>query len=63
MQDRRRVDLIFPRSGQILPIYVPDSMVGWVARRNLQILLSLYNQKDAPSVHADYARSTHMYAS
>jgi len=62
MQDRRRVDLIFPRSGQVLPIYVPDSMVEWVARRNLQVLLSLY-KTDALNVHASSTSSMHLYPS
>jgi len=62
MQDRVRVDLIFPRSGQILPIYVPNSMLEWVARRNIQVLLSLYRE-DALSLHADYIRRMHLYPS
>jgi hypothetical protein len=62
MQDKRRVDLIFPRSGQVLPIYVPDSMVEWVAKRNLQILLSLYNF-GTPSSQISLINEMHLYPS
>jgi hypothetical protein len=61
MQEHVRVDLIFPRSGQILPVYVPDAMVKWVARRNFEIFLSL-SDKDAPSVRAECNRM-HLYPS
>gem|GEM_PF-3572287 len=44
MREERRVDLIFPRSGQVLTICVPDTLIDWVAKRNLQILLSLYGE-------------------
>ena len=62
MQDCIRVDLIFPRSGQILAVYVPDVMLEWVARRNLEIFMSLW-EKDAPRVHIDSDYSKHMYPS
>ena len=57
MQEGTRVDLIFPRSGQVLPIYVPDAMSQSVARRNLHILLSLYGKDALSDSHADYLRS------
>ncbi len=41
MLDGTRIDLVFPRSGQILRICVPDSHVELISRRNFQILTSL----------------------
>lgn len=62
MRDRKRVDLIFPRSGQVVAVYVPDAIVDWVARRNLQVLLSLYNT-GALRDRADRSRGAHLYPS
>jgi hypothetical protein len=59
MQDRIRVELIFPRSGQVLPIYVPETMLEWVARRNLEVLLSLYG-RGPRKLHADYLKSGYL---
>ena len=59
MHDSRRVDLIFPRSGQVLPIYVPETMVEWVVRRNLQILLSLCGNDAPRSWQVDYLSRMH----
>ena len=42
MQQAVRVDLIFPRSGQIIPVFVPNALLSLVSERNLQVLLSLY---------------------
>lgn len=58
MYDRRRVDLIFPRSGQILPIYVPETMVDWVTQRNIQVLYSLYGM-DVSRYRTHYPLGTH----
>lgn len=52
MQDYVRVDLIFPRSGQVLPVYVPDAMTQMVADRNLQILFSM-GRKDTTRIHVN----------
>lgn len=61
MQQRVRVDLIFPRSGQVVPVFVPDTLVMLVAQRNLQVLSSLYGY-DASSNHHDFTRRMHAYA-
>jgi len=62
MLEKRRVDLIFPRSGQIIPIYVPEAMVEWVARRNIQILFSLYG-RDALRACRDHVRNVMLFPS
>lgn len=62
MNEKRRVDLIFPRSGQVLPVYIPEPMLEWVARRNIQILLSLYG-RDALRACRDHVRNLNLYPS
>lgn len=61
MQGHVRVDLLFPRSGQVLPIYVPGAMMELVADRNLQILLSF--MQDASSSYVDARQHTQYYLS
>jgi len=55
MQDYVRVDLVFPRSGQVLPVSVPDGMMKVVADRNLRILFTL-SSRSVPSIHAEVAQ-------
>ncbi len=62
VQDARRVDLIFPRSGQVVHVCVPDSVVQWVARRNLEILLSL-DGTAALSGYGEHIRRLHPHPS
>lgn len=54
MQQSVRVDLIFPRSGQIVPVFVPNFMVNQVSKRNLEVLFTL-NKKNAFPKKAQYA--------
>jgi hypothetical protein len=58
MREQMRVDLIFPRSGQIIPVEVCGAQLDWVARRNLLILLSLSTAGSAWGVHADLQYAT-----
>lgn len=58
MQQAVRVDLIFPRSGQILPVFVPNALLNLVSERNLQVLLSLYKQ-GIPTNAMEYEKNRH----
>ncbi|MCS6948858.1 MAG: hypothetical protein NZ520_00190 [bacterium] len=42
MEAERRVSLLFPRSWQLVSVYVPVSAIDDVRRRNMQYWLSLY---------------------
>ncbi len=46
MEAERRVSLLFPRSWQLVSVYVPASAVDYVKERNMQLWLSLY-ERDA----------------
>jgi hypothetical protein len=46
MEAERRVSLLFPRSWQLVSVYVPASAVDYVKERNMQYWLSLY-ERDA----------------
>jgi hypothetical protein len=46
MKAERRVSLLFPRSWQLVSVYVPASAVDDVKERNMQYWLSLY-ERDA----------------
>lgn len=46
METERRVSLLFPRSWQLVSVYVPASAVDYVKERNMQLWLSLY-ERDA----------------
>ncbi|MGQ9486353.1 MAG: hypothetical protein ACUVRT_00480 [Armatimonadota bacterium] len=46
METERRVSLLFPRSWQLVSVYVPVSAVDYVKERNMQLWLSLY-ERDA----------------
>lgn len=59
MHERRRVDLIFPRSGQVLPIYVPMAMVRWVVERNIQVLSSLFDMDALRLSQMDFVKGLH----
>ena len=59
MHERRRVDLIFPRSGQVLPIWVPVVMVRWVVERNIQVLSSLFDMDALRTSQLDYLKGLH----
>jgi len=59
MYERRRVDLIFPRSGQVLPIYVPMAMVRLVIERNIQVLSSLFEMDALRTGQMDYLTGLH----
>lgn len=58
LQDCVRVDLVFPRSGQVLHIYVPDSHLETVSNRNYQTLLSLLG-KSALKSYMEHLRFVH----
>ena len=59
MHERRRVDLIFPRSGQVLPIYVPMAMVRWVVERNIQVLSSLFDMDALRLSQMEFVKGLH----
>ncbi len=46
MEAERRVSLLFPRSWQLVSVYVPASAVDYVREKNMQYWLSLY-ERDA----------------
>lgn len=46
METERRVLLLFPRSWQLVSVYVPASAVDYVRERNMQLWLSLH-ERDA----------------
>lgn len=46
METERQVSLLFPRSWQLVSVYVPASAVDYVKERNMQLWLSLY-ERDA----------------
>jgi len=59
MHERRRVDLIFPRSGQVLPAYIPIPMVRWVVERNILVLSSLFDMGALRTSQLDYLKGLH----
>lgn len=59
MHERRRVDLIFPRSGQVFPIWVPVAMVRWVVERNIQVLSSLFDMDALSASQMGYLKGLH----
>lgn len=44
METERRVSLLFPRSWQLVSVYVPASAEDYVKERNMQLWLSLYER-------------------
>jgi hypothetical protein len=58
VQDGTRIDLVFPKSGQVLHVCVPDSHVERISRRNFEILLSLQG-KAALASYTEHLRLVH----
>lgn len=46
MESERQVSLLFPRSWQLVSVYVPLSAVDYVKERNTQLWLSLYERDE-----------------
>jgi hypothetical protein len=59
MKNSRKVDLVFPRSGQVFSIYVPDTMVDWVLGRNVEVVLSQCKTDSIRAVDPERIRRVH----